>query len=79
MSDEQEPIALLPCPFCGGEAEFIELNYGPDTQRELRLQSGQFHVVTCTKCGIDNGRVDDRGIAGYQSMPTAAQLWNRRA
>jgi hypothetical protein len=79
MSDEKEPIALLPCPFCGGEAEINETHYSPATVRELRLKQSMFHIVVCMSCGIDNGRPDENGIIGYQSIPTAAQIWNRRA
>ena len=32
--------SLLPCPFCGGEAEVERMG----TQR-------QSHIVTCTECG----------------------------
>ena len=37
MTDE---TTLLPCPFCGGEAEFADIR---------RL--GGWHMVTCKKCG----------------------------
>lgn len=34
------PVVLLPCPFCGGKAEFERIGN--------RRQST---IVTCTKCG----------------------------
>ena len=38
-------IKLLPCPFCGGEAEYVEI-------REIFIS----RFVTCKKCGIETKR-----------------------
>lgn len=55
---------LLPCPFCGGEAEFDVIPVGVMPQ--------------CTCCGVElrNGSV---GIGWYESRELAAADWNRRA
>lgn len=42
MSD----IKLLPCPFCGGEAKYMEI------RQEFFISK----FVTCTKCGIETKR-----------------------
>ena len=38
-------IKLLPCPFCGGEARYMEI-------KDFFIQ----RFVTCTKCGIETPR-----------------------
>ena len=68
---------LLPCPFCGGEAEVYEMQYGAD---------GQYSVfgVFC----VDDSNSELIGLSKYQhghfidNFPTEAEAiaaWNARA
>lgn len=58
---------LLPCPFCGGEAEL--------TSR--RVNSGQtLYRYRCASCHAAIGRWHG-GISGHDY--TAAETWNTRA
>jgi hypothetical protein len=66
---------LLPCPFCGGDAEHGTIEYsaraavdiGNGTQR-------RYHFCNCTACGVSNA-----GITGHASRGDAIAAWNRRA
>ena len=60
MSD---PIYLIPCPFCGGEAVLIKNPEGFDT-----------HCVKCSTCGCNTG-----AYLGGDSLQNAVDAWNRRA
>lgn len=71
------PDDLLPCPFCGGEAE-------ADYSRHYRaLQSGQIGksvAVYCTQCGADMTHCleDHRGTDPEDLMADLVTAWNRR-
>lgn len=71
MSDE-----LLPCPFCGGEAELERSNerfeYGTGGPNSV-MEWGYY--VYCTKCGAGIAAVD----VPPPSPEEAAKEWNRRA
>lgn len=67
---------LLPCPFCGGEAQVYEMQYGAD---------GQYSVfgVFC----VDDSKAELIGLSKYQhghfidNFPTEAEAiaaWNTR-
>lgn len=61
MPDEK----LLPCPFCGGEAEF-------DRYGTSRMST----IVSCTECGglLENGATFDHGRGwNKRSYPPAVQ------
>lgn len=58
---------LKPCPFCGGEAEFIQ-------ERILGL-----YTVWCKKCKCQTSRQFDFGTGLEVSKRKAADVWNRRA
>lgn len=69
-------IALLPCPFCGGEAQVINYVGGGDNNKVN---------VVCNRCGAEskrllppwNGESDDMDI--YKRTQTRAiEMWNRR-
>lgn len=72
MSDE---TTLLPCPFCGGEAEVIEADYG-------MCMTG--YAVYCRKCCLKLGVTGRLGEA-YEWSPVfnteaeAIAAWNTRA
>lgn len=59
---------LLPCPFCGAEAEY-ETTTDPD---------GDCNCVCCPDCmfSLMNGAV---GIGWHGTKAEAAAAWNRRA
>lgn len=67
MASESETM-LLPCPFCGGEAEF-------ETTTDPR---GDCNCVRCDDCdySLMNGPV---GIGWFSTAKEAAESWNRRA
>ncbi len=54
---------LKPCPFCGGQAEFIELHVTPN-----EIQRGYFR---CKYMCCEQGLVKDKD--------EATEDWNRRA
>lgn len=68
---------LLPCPFCGGEAEL-------DTAQAYRALSGgalgSRAVVYCTRCGADMGFCyeDARGTPREDIVNQVVDDWNRR-
>lgn len=54
ISLKPDEISLLPCPFCGGEAEVYEMQYGAD---------GQYSVfgVFC----VDDSNAELIGLSKY--------------
>lgn len=56
---------LLPCPFCGGSADYVE-------QED---EDGRFIAVVCSGCGAGSSQhyplMDD-------ARPAAANAWNKR-
>lgn len=72
------PRDLLPCPFCGGEAEL-------DTQRGYRaLSSGRLGnacAVYCTKCEADMTICleDVPGWTVEEAAQYVTERWNTRA
>ena len=57
-------IKLKPCPFCGGEAEFVL----GEEYREEHKQSKDW--IQCSSCGIETPYFD--------TPEKAAEAWNRR-
>ena len=69
---EQE-LKLLPCPFCGGDAETAISLYTAEDAKEEGWAQTEFHVVICQKCEAmtkDNPR--------YSSRAEAISAWNNR-
>lgn len=59
---------LLPCPFCGGEAEFVDC---------IPLDVDQWVEVTCIECGGSVGTQNDV-VLMPETREEAARRWNRR-
>ena len=59
-----EPIILIPCPFCGSTKVIAE-NINND---------GKTHVVKCLQCGANTG-----AYFQGDSLRNAVDAWNRRA
>lgn len=72
-SQSTDPVTLLPCPFCGGEAAFNTIRYSAEHVREQNWGQDTFHGVNCIICGTSN-----RGIVGFRTPEAAAVKWNRR-
>lgn len=70
-------VALLPCPFCGGEAS-------PDgrvryhEKHEAWFADGsrvqEAFYVNCMKCSVSN-----KGMLGHQTRELAIAAWNTRS
>lgn len=69
---------LLPCPFCGGDAE-------QDYQRSFRHLSGgrldHGAAIYCTSCNADMimCRADHPELSDEERMAVMVENWNRRA
>ena len=61
MADEKK---LLPCPFCGGEAKFVDV-------------SGYWCSVMCRKCNACSNSFSYS--CEYAAKDLAIEAWNRRA
>lgn len=58
---------LKPCPFCGGEANFITENFG------------EYVWVKCSVCGVQSSKYFKNAIVdGKNGEEWAAMTWNRR-
>lgn len=70
-ADTADTVELLPCPFCGGKAQFdcIESEDGDDPN-----EGG--HCVACSGCGACSILVF---ACGDDPLPILAEKWNRRA
>lgn len=77
-SIEPEAGELLPCPFCGGEAESDHLR-GYLTMMGGRLDHGA--AIYCTSCHADMMicRADTREWSDEERMAVLREAWNRRA
>ena len=73
----EDDSGLLPCPFCGGEAEVYEMQYG---------ENGKYSVfgVFC----VDDSKAELIGLSKYQhghfidnfrTEAEAVEAWNNRA
>lgn len=68
-SEEEYPNSLLkPCPFCGGQAEFISAYEGQGYSLE------DYVAVKCTCCGISTKGINN----SVRFKEDAMKLWNRR-
>lgn len=68
-----EAGVLVPCPFCGGEAEVVA--YGP---RLLRPSRNHVYSVSCNECEMMFGWDVDYG-GRYDTEYEAMLAWNTRA
>lgn len=62
-------IELKPCPFCGGEAEYVY-------RAGILIAALCPVVVKCKECGAVTAYVD--ASTEYCAKDKAAELWNRR-
>lgn len=70
MTDDQTVTqALLPCPFCGGEAEEAT-SKGPTGER--------YRWAQCTDCGAMSECCDDSARHNNPEEPEPIDLWNTR-
>ncbi len=67
-NDDVERVALLPCPFCGGEASLLNQK-GPTGEL--------YQWVECSACGATAGHCDVRSMQDDELHPIDA--WNARA
>lgn len=62
-------IKLLPCPFCGGEAEYSE-HHEDNGGVEIYYREYHYYMVSCSKCGLTMAsQVDKEGVV---------RKWNTR-
>jgi len=72
----ENPRTLLPCPFCGGEANPNGVaRYSKDHEAWFAdgTQVREAFFVNCLKCGVSN-----IGMIGYQTRDKAVAAWNKR-
>lgn len=75
IASETNGITLLPCPYCGGEAELVEADYGMfNTGYAVYCRS------CCTKVGV-TGRLGEvyEWTPIYATESDAIAAWNTRA
>ena len=63
MTKRQIIPQLKDCPFCGGKAEFRQMNY-------LGTDSDPYYII-CTKCNMQTATT-------FESRSKQAKDWNRR-
>lgn len=66
-------IKLLPCPFCGGEANIGKRTYTDKTVAEQEWPQATFYFVACAVCTAQTDT-----LRGCLSEDVAAERWNRR-
>lgn len=62
LKNTSDEIKLLPCPFCGGEAQIV---------RAVHFGNIKNFFATCLVCGVETPRTS-------RTMAHAAEAWNRR-
>lgn len=75
----QEQVAALTlpaCPFCGGEAEVVLLNFGMDIIIRVRCHDCHSAAVDVST-GYDVVTMEPVGI--YAALKSAVDRWSRRA
>lgn len=65
------PEELLPCPFCGGKAEFAGADFKAANVQILSL------IIECTGCGVRT-RLDRSNRSTEEKKSVARECWNRR-
>lgn len=68
------PSELLPCPFCGGKAEYGSIKISNKEIERLNERS-EGHFVNCIMCGSNNNSL----ALGYDTKEKAKYYWNKRA
>ena len=68
---EQRFIALLPCPFCGGTAQFGKCEPG-----DVEAENDGAEYIECEACGASTCLVFPCMDA---AKPRLCELWNNRA
>ena len=58
-------MELKRCPFCGGKAEVLKVNYD------------RYRIITCNLCRIKFGILTRSGA--FHTEQEAIEAWNRRA
>ena len=75
----QRDDALLPCPFCGGEASDTGLRIWskalPETHWDDGSEITKAYFCNCTSCSVTN----IVGSVGYRTKAEAIAAWNTRA
>lgn len=78
-------MKILPCPFCGGEAELIQTKSGYTSGQPIKILNQ--YIVECEECGIHTKTYEseiyqlDDGIVHIDKNGAvdAIDAWNRRA
>lgn len=59
---------LLPCPFCGGEAEIITREYGNCKTKYVQCKDCECRTKEMFECCCDRERAEERAV----------KIWNSR-
>jgi len=66
---------LKPCPFCGGEADFISKPVAT-----IKLETYMTYRVRCRECYAQSPYRSNAYLHGFhRTLDEAAEAWNRRA
>lgn len=66
---------LLPCPFCGGEANGnATVTYCDAMVKKQKWDQATYYYCNCIMCGVQN-----MGMVGHKTREQAIEAWNRRA
>jgi hypothetical protein len=77
MTEKNEDVKLLNCPFCGGSVSFgtVRLSSPSPIRNKNGTPRTESYFVNCQHCQANNNGI----VHGYSTEGEAADAWNNRA